>query len=162
MTGFLKSLSSTRALWVSFIATVLISIAFLVVMAHWNFLLIDELSNAEVIRTHIAALSDTQKQVHILATATLDVLYPFAYASLFIGLAIRFYPNWGMALALRSVLVVPVDLSEGVVQVLLLGGHDNFVWLKTIFTPLKLVLFLSGLAIALSSLWLVTKRKFFA
>ena len=54
--------------------------------------------------------------------------------------------------ALPSLAVIPVDLTEGLVQVLLLTSDAGVVGLKEIVTPLKLVLYISGLLISLVGL----------
>ena len=82
-------------------------------------------------------------------TATLDVAYPLAYGSFFIGMALRFFGRLGPWLALPCLVLVFTDLTEGLVQVLLLTGHDSLVWIKALVTPLKLALFTFGLILSL-------------
>jgi len=47
--------------------------------------------------------------------ATLDVIYPLAYGSLFAGVALRFFSQYGVYLALPALLAIPVELIEGVI-----------------------------------------------
>ncbi len=138
-------LTRSSTLWILFAAFVLISLAFGVVMMTWEFVMIDEMSNPEAIRTHLASMTQEQKNVHLWTTATLDVLYPFAYGLLFAGMALRFFGPLGPLLAAPSFLVIPFDLAEGAVQVLTLSGDDRLLWLKVYVTPIKLGLFLFGL-----------------
>ena len=144
----LTLLTNKNTLWLLFLVTLIITLSFTVVMQVWGFMLIDEMFNVEQISEHIAALSDKQKQVHIWTTATLDVLYPLAYGSLFAGIALKAFGRAGIYLALPSLLCIPVDLSEGYTQVMLLSGNDGFMGLKTIVTPIKFVLFFTGVVIA--------------
>lgn len=152
MPRIFTSLAATKMLWLTFLTTLALTIGFGMVMHVWDFGLIDEMHDSTLILAHIDAMTPLQRTVHIWMTATLDVAYPFAYAGFFIGMAIRHFPKAGKYLALPNVLVIPTDLSEGLVQVLLLNGVDTVVGLKTILTPLKLGLFWFGLAVTLFAL----------
>ena len=118
-------------------------------MLVWDFVVIDELFIKEDILAHIAALTDEQKRVHTITTATLDVAYPFAYGIFQAGMAYRFLGRWGKWIAPISLICIPVDLIEGFVQVMLLNGMLEYVDLKTIVTPVKLALYIPGLSFAL-------------
>ena len=63
----LTLLTNKNTLWLLFLVTLIITLSFTVVMQVWGFMLIDEMFNVEQISEHIAALSDKQKQVHILS-----------------------------------------------------------------------------------------------
>ena len=152
LTAIKNTLTKTKTLWTLFWLTIAMTIMFGVVMRIWGLGIIDEMFHGEEILAHIAAMSPTQRLVHAWMTATLDVAYPFAYGGLFIGIALKNFDKLGPWLALPSLAVIPVDLTEGFVQVLLLNGHDGVVWLKEIVTPLKLVLYISGLVISLVGL----------
>jgi hypothetical protein len=149
-----------KTTWVAFISTIILSISFITVMSYWSFEVIDEIYDVEALKLHLAAMTDTQKLVHIWATATLDVLYPFAYGTLFISLALRFMGKWGPLLAVPSFAVIPVDLSEGLVQILLLTETANFYDLKVALTISKLGLFLIGLCVAIIAVMIVGYRYF--
>jgi len=153
-------LARKKTLWFNFWATLVLSLGFILVMSHWDFQVIDEISDPDNIREHLARMSETQKRVHVWTTGTLDVLYPFAYGGLFAGLALRFFPRFGPYLALPGLLVIPVDLAEGLVQIFLLTGNENLITLKEYLTPLKLVLFFIALAIALLALGRAIYRRF--
>lgn len=151
--------TKTKTLWAMFWATLTMTITFGVIMQVWQFEIIDEMSDPEQIRAHVAAFSEIQKTVHAWMTATLDVAYPLAYGSLFIGMALRFFGRAGFWLALPSLLVIPVDLAEGYVQVMFLMGNDSLLHLKSILTPLKLALFIPGLIIALVGAGIAFKER---
>ncbi len=151
----LAFLAQTKTLWFTFILTLLLTVAFVVVMQVWQFGLIDEMYNAADIKAHIAAMSPTQRTVHAWTTGTLDVAYPLCYGAFFIGVALKSFGRFGFVLALPSLLVIPVDLTEGFSQIMLLGGHNEYMGLKIIATPLKLGLFGLGLVIALIGLALM-------
>ncbi len=150
-------LASKRVLAVTFASTLVMTVLFGVVMLVWDFELIDEMYRADVIAAHVRAMSAEQRTVHAWMTATLDVAYPLAYGAFFLGAALRFFDHrW---LALPALLVVPVDLAEGVTQVLLLNGNMNVLGLKTILTPLKFAFYLPALAIALVGLICAAIRR---
>lgn len=136
------------------------------IMHIWEFVIIDELYNASVILSHIGQLTPYQIRVHIWMTATLDVAYPFAYGFLFIGVALRAFKKYQAWLIMPSIVVIPIDLLEGIVQVFLLLGHEEIVVLKTILTPLKLIFFSCGCFIFILGLlqilleWLNKHQRF--
>lgn len=61
------------------VAYVLLSFVFILVTNVWDFYVIDEMYTEEVILAHLNTMTETQKHVHTLTTATLDVIYPFVY-----------------------------------------------------------------------------------
>lgn len=154
-----EQLTNTKTLWALFWATLALTATFGVIMQVWQFELIDEMSDPAQIRTHVAEFNDAQKTAHIWMTATIDVAYPLAYGSFFMGMALRFFDRFGFWLALPSLLVIPVDLAEGYVQVMFLSGDDSLLHLKTILTPLKLGLFIPGSIIALIGAGIAIKRR---
>lgn len=151
-------LTKTTTLRMTFLATILMTIGFGLVMHIWDFVIIDEMYVAETITEHLASMTPTQKVVHAWMTGTLDVAYPFAYGAFFIGMALRFYGSKGPYLALPSIAVIPVDLCEGMIQIMLLNGNESLLWLKEIVTPLKLGLFIIGLSIAIIGLLIAGKQ----
>jgi hypothetical protein len=92
-------------------------------------------------------------------TGTLDVAYPFAYGAFFIGIALRYFGRFGIYLALPSLLCIPADLTEGLAQVMILTGHEGWMTLKIIATPIKLALYITGLLITLVGLCLALKSR---
>jgi hypothetical protein len=154
-------LSKSRTLWLTFAATLMLTLVFGVVMHVWKFHIIDEMFNAGQITDHIAAMSPEQRHVHAWLTGTIDVAYPFAYSAFFIGVAVRSFGLNGVLLSIPSVLVIPADLLEGGAQIMLLTGHEGFMPLKLIMTPTKLLLFGSGLVITLAGLLNLLRNRFF-
>ena len=151
-----KFLTKPTTLWILFALFIVQSIGFVVIMAVWDFEVIDEISDPEKVRHHIAEMSALQKSVHAWTTATLDVAYPLTYGPLFAGLALRAFKP---VFALPAIAVIPTDLAEGFVQVMALTGGSDLVWLKAYLTPLKLVFFLIAIVIALVALWLGFLRR---
>ncbi|MEO1552654.1 MAG: hypothetical protein AAFR82_01875 [Pseudomonadota bacterium] len=153
MIGYLKH---PRTLWGLFILFVLESLGFGIIIMVWDFTIIDEMSNPEKISAHIAAMSETQRQVHAWMTATLDVAFPLTYGPLFAGLALQ---QFRPAFAVPAIAVIPIDLAEGIVQVMTLLGDESLLWLKAYVTPLKLVLFLAAIVIGVAALGLGVRRR---
>ena len=152
----MKFLIKPLTLWILFALFILQTIGFAVIMVVWDFQVIDELSDPEKVRHHIAEMSVLQKSVHAWTTATLDVAYPLTYGAFFAGLAWRaFKPLY----ALPAIAVIPTDLAEGFVQVMALTGNNDLIWLKAYLTPAKLVLFFSAIAIALAALCMGYLRR---
>ena len=141
----IRLLKQPSTLWVLFALFVLETLGFGVIMLVWDFQIIDEMWNPDELRVHIGAMTPVQRTVHAWMTATLDVAYPLTYGPLFCGLALRYL---SASFAWPAVLVVPTDLLEGFVQVMVLTGHDQLLWLKAYVTPLKLVLFILATLIA--------------
>lgn len=73
------------------IAYLLLSFLFILVMKIWDFHIIDEMYNKEIILTHIGTLCEEQKHVHIFMTATLDVVFPFTYGLFQAGMALKYF-----------------------------------------------------------------------
>ena len=119
----------------------------------WDFGIIDEMFVEEEILQHISAMSDEQKRVHVITTATLDVAYPFAYGFFHAGMAYRYLGGWGKWVAAPLIWIcMPVDLVEGFAQVMLLRGQSEYVGLKAIVTPIKLAVFMPSLVFTIIAL----------
>ena len=155
----LDILAQTKMLWWTFSLTLAMTACFGFVMHIWQFSIIDEMFVADDIRAHISAMSQTQRTVHAWMTGTLDVAYPFAYGGFFIGVAMRYFGKYGIYLAVPSLLCIIADLSEGVAQIMLLTGHEAWMSVKLIATPIKFSLFITGALIALAGLFLSLKQQ---
>lgn len=154
-----RFLANRRSLWIAFVSTILITIAFPVAASIWGISFIDAMSDPAAVRRAITDMTPDQRVVHAWVTATLDVAYPLAYGALFIGSAYAFYERFGRYIALLLLAVVPTDLLEGVVQVLALTDTADFVDAKAILTPLKTGLFLLGLVTTVSGWVIWTVRR---
>lgn len=139
---------SSRALWVFFALTLILTAAFIAAMSIWDFTVIDEMYHADQIQSHVELMSPLQRRVHIIVTATLDVLYPLIYGGLFAGLCLNAFPKYKW-LAAPALICIPVDLLEGVSQIRILQGHMSWIDVKVIVTPIKLGLFFAALLLAL-------------
>jgi hypothetical protein len=155
------SLIKTNTLWILFVTTLLLFFTFRIVASHWGFTFIDSISSPEELRRLIAGMSAEQRISHVWATSTLDVAFPICAGLLFAGVALCFFPKYGIYLAIPGLLAIPTDLFEGVIQVLALTNNPDLLDLKAIVTPLKASLLLAGLAIAIVgwSSWVFSKFR---
>ncbi len=150
----LARLSQPRVLWVALFVTIILSVTFPVVELLFQIPLIDAIVEPDLVRQIIAEMTPHQRARHAWITATLDVVYPLAYGSLFVGSALALYERFGGYLAAVLFFVIPVDLLEGVVQVLALSGQADLIDAKAFLTPLKFALFLTGLTLTIVG-WVV-------
>lgn len=139
------TLTETKTLWISFIATILLTIAFQAAIFIWDLRLLDAISDPSKARRAISTMSSAQCIIHAWITATLDVAYPIAYGALFIGSGYKFYGKFGWLVASPMLVLVPIDLIEGVVQVLALTEVVDWIDAKAYLTPIKTILFLLGI-----------------
>lgn len=156
-----RRLSDNKILWTSFVATILITVAFPVIGSMWGITFIDPISDPSAVRQAISSMSPDQHLAHAWITGTLDVAYPLAYCSLFIGSAYKFYDRFQWLVALPFYVLAPTDLLEGVVQILALTNTADWIDAKTFLTPLKTNLFLLGiLTTAVGCIvWLIARAR---
>lgn len=156
-----KVLADRRSLWIAFISTILMTIAFQVTASIWGITFIDAMSDPAVVRQAISDMTPDQRVVHAWITATLDVAYPLAYGALFVGSAYAFYERLGRYIAIPLLVVVPTDLLEGVVQVLALTNSADLIDAKAVLTPLKTALFLLGIVTTVFGwmIWVVGRLR---
>jgi hypothetical protein len=157
MSGLFNFVSRTHVLWTLAVLFLLLTGVF-VGLSHSGFPFIDFLKDPAEVRAAIAAMSPEQRQMHSVLTATLDVAYPLSFGLLFAGLIWRFFgpAKW---LALVALLVTPVDIAEGAVQIMALGGDDGVIDAKALVTPLKNMLFLFGFVASLIALGIGLFRR---
>ena len=135
-------------LLILFLSTVAMTFAFQWIAGQWGLVFLDSISSPEQAKELVNGYSAEQIQVHIWTTAVLDVLYPLAYGSFFAGIAMASFRHFGFFLALPSFLVIPVDITEGLIQIYGLTGNLDLLDWKAILTPLKFGLFFFGFAVA--------------
>jgi len=153
-------LTRPKTLWMLFISTLLLTACFVLVQNHWSLALLDSVGTEIEINDILGSLSDTQKTVHKWVTLTLDVAYPLVYGGFFAGMALRYFGKFGPFLAIPSLLVILADLTEGIIQVLLLSGNTSVIGLKTVLTPIKFSLFKVCLLLAVIALLMGLYKRF--
>lgn len=154
-------LIKTSTLWALFGACIAIMYGFHLAASHWSLHVIDELYSPDAVRSALNQMTSEQRIIHAWLTATLDVAYPIALGGLLGGVALRFFPVYGGYLAIPALLAVPIDLSEGVVQILALTDTYDLLQLKTYVTPAKMGLDLVALMVAICAWakWLIFRIK---
>ena len=75
-------------------------------------------------------------------------------------MAIRFFGAPGRWLAVPGVLAIPIDLTEGAVQVMALSGQETILVYKAWVTPWKLGLFAAATLITFAAIAVALRRKF--
>ncbi|WP_317112318.1 hypothetical protein [Chroococcidiopsis sp. SAG 2025] len=100
----------------------------------------------------LANMSQAQKESHFLMTLLLDTLYPLVYGCLLASLALKFFGKAGVWLSLPAFVVIPVDLSENIIQLVALKGNEALLPFKAILTPAKFTLIFIAGSIALIAL----------
>lgn len=151
MSSIESRITSDGALWFLFAATLAITASFPFVSEYWQLTLLDGISSPPDARAVVAEMTSQQKSAHAWITATLDVAYPIAYGGLFAGTALRFFGRSGRYAAIPAFAVVPTDLAEGVVQVLALTDTVDWLGAKALLTPLKMLLFFSGMGVTVAA-----------
>ena len=154
-----QDLTKPPILWGLLCATIAMTATFPPLAQHFDLTLLDGISSPQLARETIAGFSADQRIAHAWITGTLDVAYPLAYGLLFAGATRRFFPRAGKYLALPPLLVIPVDLFEGLIQILALLAMADWLALKAAVTPLKLLLLASGLATTVAGWGIWTYRR---
>lgn len=136
-----------------------LTIAFGVWIQRYDLQIIDELSDPDQIRAVVAAMTPEQMSAHWWMTLLLDYFYPLAYGAFFAGLALRYFGALGIWMAIPAMIVVPADVIENTIQLMILSGDQSLIGLKAIVTPLKLVSFLVSALVALIALVFAAYRR---
>ncbi|MEL7129846.1 MAG: hypothetical protein AAGK23_09880 [Pseudomonadota bacterium] len=153
-------LKRPRTLWILGLTYLGLTICFGIVITIYDLSIIDETADPEAVRSLLAAMTAEQRRAHFWMTLILDMPYPLAYGGFYVGLALRFFGRWGPMLAIPACLAIPADLVENTVQLFVLAGMENLLWIKSIATPVKLIGFVIASLIALAALGLALVRKF--
>ena len=161
MTVIKNYLKKSNTPWVLFVLTAGTILVSSLVQSHWDLALLDEISSPSAARSMLEQMSAEQKIVHVWFTATLDVIFPIVLGGFLASVAIRSFERFGWLLALIPLVAIPVDLVEGVVQILALSDTKDLLDLKAFITPLKIALFTAGIIIALvvTVKWLVLRSR---
>ena len=138
MNPLLNWLSQTKVLWVTFILTVLVSVAFVLLAPRVNGHFLDEANTGVLALAWLDALSIEQKDVHFWVTALLDTLYPLVYGGFFAGMVARLAGAMRGWAVLPGLIGVGCDFAENVTQLLALSGNPNWLFLKDVLTPVKM------------------------
>jgi len=156
-----KHLRNIKTLQVLFIIALPLLILSKWSVEHWNLVLLDGISDAETARTLLVEMTHQQVQGHLWFTSTIDVILPFAAAGFFASAILVSFKKYGPYLATLALLAIPLDLSEGVIQVLALTNNADFLDVKSYSTPIKKACYDIGFLASVAGLiqWLYLKIK---
>lgn len=156
-----EQLKQTRTLWILFFVAVPLILLSKWAVSHWGLVLLDGISDPDAARTLLSELTPEQNQGHLWFTTTLDVILPFAAAGLFASAALNSFGKYALYLAILPLVAIPLDLTEGVIQVLVLTDTADMLAIKVYTTPVKEMLYNIGFLLALAGLakWLLLKTK---
>lgn len=157
MRSLLKRTPTIIGALVAFIA---IGAGFGIWSSQYDLQLLDEISDADQVRTLLAAMTQEQKSAHWWMTLMLDYAYPAAYGALFVGITLRFFERVGVWLSIPAIAAALADAVENTIQLMLLSGNESLLWLKVIMTQVKFGAFLVAALIALIGLVLGLFRRF--
>lgn len=129
-----------------------LTIGFGIWIQQYDLQIIDEISDPDQIRAVVAAMTPEQMSAHWWMTLLLDYFYPLAYGAFFAGLALRYFGGAGIWIAIPAMIVVPADMIENTIQLLILSGDFSLIGVKTVATPIKLVSFIVAALISLGAL----------
>ncbi|PHS41959.1 MAG: hypothetical protein COA91_00865 [Robiginitomaculum sp.] len=137
MTKLLNFLARTPVLWTMFILFLILGVGFHFAQQAVGGPLLDMQMNAKQALVRLGEMSAAQKHIHLVATLTLDTLYPLAYGGLLAGLVWRFGGKFRNFLVIPASLAVITDFAENTVQAFALAGSESMLAAKDILTPLK-------------------------
>jgi hypothetical protein len=165
MTKLLDFLAGTTVIWGLFILFILLGGGFYFAEQAAGGALLDMKMTAKEATALLAAMSEKQKQMHLVATLTLDTLYPLAYGGLLAGIAWRFGGKFRPFLVVPAFIAVITDFIENTVQAIALSGSEALLPVKDIITPVKYYSVSLAAIIALGLLlfsffkWLLRKKN---
>ena len=156
MKAFLTNGRVITFLGLSFVG---LTIGFSIWIARFDLQILDRFGDPDQVRTVLAAMTDDQKSAHWWMTLLLDYLYPVAYGGFFAGVIWRFFGKFGGWLALLALAAGAADAIENTIQLFILSGAEDLIWLKGIITPIKYSTFLPAAALALIGLCIAVARR---
>ncbi|MGH1373119.1 MAG: hypothetical protein ACRBBW_13845 [Cellvibrionaceae bacterium] len=129
--------------------------------SRWQLELLDGIWDPAEARSLIEQLSSAQVIGHLWFTTTIDVILPLAVVATLTGVTLKAFTRYGKYLAIPALAALPLDLSEGVIQVLVLTNTADLLNIKAYTSPLKIGGYLFGLAMLLLALiqWLFVALK---
>ncbi|MDE2759697.1 MAG: hypothetical protein OXH90_05280 [Paracoccaceae bacterium] len=96
--------------------------------------LLDVLMTGFEARERLAGMTSDQIRIHLIGTATIDMLYPVAYGIFFSGLLYRLSGSWQKTLPILPLIGAGFDLTENLVQIAALMNIADLLGLKPLVT----------------------------
>ena len=132
--------------------TIICRLGFVVIHNISDVTFIDMLAKPGEVLAVVGAMTPSQKLVHILVSASLDMAFPMAYGGLMVGLVHRYFLRATWILSVPALLAIVFDVVENLVQILILQGNFGLLSAKLWLTPAKFGFALIGVAIAITAL----------
>lgn len=151
-------LARTPTLIVAFVTMNAAGAGFGAVQQHIGGELLDMIADGGKALNRLTEMSADQKSNHLIATLTLDTLYPLAYGAFLGGIAWRVPSGKWRWLIVPALCGVALDFIENGIQVLVLSGQHGLLAAKAIVTPLKFTCVIAAMAIALILLLMSTAK----
>ena len=145
----LNFLSRTPVLIGSFIGMVLIGNSLGMVGPKIGGRMLDLIMNTPDALARLAAMSDAQKRTHMLATLSLDSLFPLFNFAFLAGIAARLAGAWRRWAILPALIYMVFDFAENSLEVFALNGAENIMPVKTVLTLIKFTSFSLASVLAL-------------
>ncbi len=159
MIGSIKSvLERPLVLWGLFLSFAGLTIGFALWIPHLGGEILDAYTEAGARRV-MDQMTEAQRISHGWMTLLLDMAYPLVYGLLSVGLAYKAFGTKGTLLAMPGWVVMPLDLSENIIEILALWDVVDLLALKNYITPMKNVIFVVAMIIALVAAIVIAVRK---
>jgi hypothetical protein len=152
MARFIDFATRAPVLIGSGVLVVILGACFLPVMMVAGAPMLDLIADPEQGRARLAAMPDGARLIHLIATATLDTLYPATLVTFFGGLAARFQKGWGAMIVLPALAAGALDLIENALQIVMLAGGPDLFTVKAAVTPLKFQAYLLAASVAVAAI----------
>ena len=153
MLAIADSLSSNKAITISFVLMLLCGLGFGIFADSYGGVLMDLAMDEEGALATLAGLTPEQKNSHFWVTVLLDSAYPLCYGAFFVGAIARLAGKHRVWAIWPNLIGVDCDYAENIVQAMALSGNTDWLWLKDFVAPVKMaalaigVLFIIGFGI---------------
>ena len=144
----IEYLTRTKVLWSLFLGTVLFFVAFGLWTPSVGGTILDTVGPVDDVNALLAGMSEAQKASHFWMTLLLDLVFPFVYGGLFVGLVFRHGGKFARWLTLPALGAMVTDLGENTIQLMALRDNESLLGVKAVLTPAKTGLFLVAALIA--------------
>lgn len=105
---------------------------------------------ADAAAAQLGQMSDEDKRMHVWSTSTLDLVFPLAIAVFLSGAIIRFRPPRFVAwLAWLPIVGAGLDLLENATIVMVLGGRESLLGIKSTLTICKFAFLIPAFGLAI-------------
>lgn len=155
----MELLTRSKTLWGLFVLVIALTVTFGVWAPSIGGASLDTAITVEQSEKLLLKMSDDQKQSHFWMTLILDMVYPFVYGTLCIGVILKFAGANAKYLIIPVLLAVPSDVVENIIQLKILSGDIGLLQAKEITTSIKFLSLAISLMIVFGSIFKGVKQK---